>query len=142
MTQRLDTLQAAVLRAKLKHLQQWTDERRERAAHYSRLLEGIPGLITPKEGPGAKSAWHLYTVRTPKRDGLVEELKKHGVSTAVHYPRPIHLQPAMGPAGGKAGDLPVSEHLSHEVVCLPLYPELPLGEVERIASLVRAFLTA
>ena len=139
---RLDTIQAAVLRAKLPHLQQWTDERAERAALYSKLLAGVPGLITPKEGPGAKSAWHLYTVRTPRRDGLIEELKKHGISTAVHYPRPIHLQPAMGAAGGKAGDLPVSEGLSREVVCLPLYPELPLEDVERIAGVVRAFLAA
>ena len=139
---RLDTLQAAILRAKLPHLQQWTDERRERAALYSKLLDGVPGLITPKEAPGAMSAWHLYTVRTPKRDSLIEELKKHGISTAVHYPRPIHLQPAMSPAGGKVGDLPVSEGLSKEVVCLPLYPELPLEEVERIAGVVRAFLKA
>jgi dTDP-4-amino-4,6-dideoxygalactose transaminase len=139
---RLDTLQAAILRAKLPHLQQWTDERRERAALYSKLLDGIPGLVAPKEAPGAKSAWHLYTVRTPKRDALVEELKKHGIATAVHYPRPIHLQPAMSTAGGKAGDLPVSEGLSREVVCLPLYPELPFPEVERIAGVVRAFLKA
>jgi dTDP-4-amino-4,6-dideoxygalactose transaminase len=139
---RLDTMQAAILRAKLPHLQQWTDERRERAALYSKLLEGVPGLITPKEAPGAKSAWHLYTVRTAKRDGLIEELKKNGISTAVHYPRPIHLQPAMAPAGGKVGDLPVSENLSHEVVCLPLYPELPLADVQRIASVVRNFLSA
>jgi dTDP-4-amino-4,6-dideoxygalactose transaminase len=139
---RLDTLQAAILRAKLPHLQQWTDERRERAMLYSKLLDGTKDLATPLEGSGAQSAWHLYTVRTPKRDALIEELKKHGVSTAVHYPRPIHLQPAMGPAGGKAGDLPVSERLSREVVCLPLYPELPLEEVERIAALVRTFLGA
>lgn len=139
---RLDTLQAAVLRAKLPHLQTWTDERRERAALYSRLLGGISGLVTPREGAGARSAWHLYTVRTARRDALVEELKKHEISTAIHYPRPIHLQPAMGPAGGKAGDLPVSESLSREVVCLPLYPELPLAEVERIAGIVRTFLGA
>jgi len=139
---RLDTLQAAILRAKLPHLQQWTDERRERAALYSRLLEGIPGLVTPKEGPGAQSAWHLYTVRTPKREALIEELKKHEISTAVHYPRPIHLQPAMSPAGGKAGDLPVSEGLSREVMSLPLYPELPLDEIERICGVVRSFLGA
>ncbi|MEO8361506.1 MAG: DegT/DnrJ/EryC1/StrS family aminotransferase [Vicinamibacteria bacterium] len=139
---RLDTLQAAILRAKLPHLQQWTEERAERAALYSKLLAGIPGLITPKEAPGATSAWHLYTIRTAKRDGLIEELKKQGISTAVHYPRPIHLQPAMAPAGGKVGDLPVSEGLTKEVVCLPLYPELPLSEVERIAAAVRSFLTA
>ncbi len=136
---RLDTLQAAILRVKLGHLPQWTEERRERAARYTELLEGIPGLVTPREGPGARSAWHLYTIRTPRRDGLVEELQKNGVATAVHYPRPIHLQPAMGPAGGKVGDLPVSESLSREVICLPLYPELPLSQVERIAGIVRAF---
>jgi dTDP-4-amino-4,6-dideoxygalactose transaminase len=139
---RLDTLQAAILRAKLPHLERWTEERRERAALYSKRLGGVSGLITPKEGPGARSAFHLYTVRTPKRDGLIEELKRHGIATAVHYPRPIHLQPAMAPAGGKAGDLPVSEGLSREVVCLPLYPELPLEEVERIAGVVRAYLAA
>ena len=139
---RLDTMQAAILRAKLPHLPLWTDERRERALLYSKLLDGIPGLVIAQEGPGARSAWHLYTIRTPKRDALIEELKKHGVSTAVHYPRPIHLQPAMGPAGGKVGDLPVSEALTREVVCLPLYPELPLADVERIAGLVRAFLAA
>jgi dTDP-4-amino-4,6-dideoxygalactose transaminase len=137
---RLDTLQAAVLRAKLPHLQQWTDERRERAELYSKLLAGVPGLVTPKEGDGARSAWHLYTIRTPKRDGLVQELTKNGISSAVHYPRPIHLQPAMAAAGGKVGDLPVSEALSKEVVCLPLYPELPLEDVERIAGVVRTCL--
>jgi dTDP-4-amino-4,6-dideoxygalactose transaminase len=139
---RLDTMQAAILRAKLPHLEQWTEERRERAALYSKLLDGVPGLVTPREASGARSAWHLYTVRTPKRDALVAELKKHGVATAVHYPRPIHLQPAMGAAGGRVGDLPVSEKLSQEVVCLPLYPELPLEEVERIAALARMFLGA
>ena len=138
---RLDTIQAAILRAKLKHLETWTDERRARVALYTKLLAGTPDLITPKEAEGARSAWHLYTVRTPKRDALIEELKKNGISTAVHYPRPIHLQPAMGAAGGKAGDLPVSEKLSKEVVCLPLYPELPLEEVERIAGVVRTFLS-
>ena len=117
--------------AKLPHLPQWMDERRERAVLYSKLLDGVPGLVTPKEGPGAKSAWHLYTVRTPRRQGLIEELKKHGVSTAVHYPRPIHLQPAMGPAGGQVGDLPLSEGLSREVMFASPYPELPLSEVER-----------
>ena len=139
---RLDTMQAAILRAKLPHLQQWTEERRERAMLYSKLLDGVPGLGLPKEAPGAQSAWHLYTVRTARRDALVEALKKEGISTAVHYPRPIHLQPAMGPAGGKPGDLPVSEGLSKEVLSLPLYPELPLEDVERIASIVRTFLSA
>jgi dTDP-4-amino-4,6-dideoxygalactose transaminase len=137
---RFDTLQAAILRAKLPHLPRWTEERRERVDAYNRLLEGCHDLGTPREAPGARSAWHLYTVRSTRRDALKAYLEAQGISTAVHYPRPIHLQPAMSPAGGKDGDLPVSERLSKEVLCLPLYPELPMADVERVAGLVRAFL--
>src|SRR6266545_1620685 len=136
---RLDTLQAAILRVKLRHLDTWNRERRERAAAYTKLLAGVPGLTLPTEREGARSAWHLYTLRTADRDGLQKRLKEAGVATAVHYPRPIHLQPAMAAAGGKVGDLPVSEQLSREVLCIPLYPELPLDEVDRIAGLLKAF---
>jgi dTDP-4-amino-4,6-dideoxygalactose transaminase len=136
---RLDTLQAAVLRAKLPHLDLWNDERRQRAAAYTEALRDVPGLILPREREGAQSVWHLYTVRTPDRDGLQNHLKSRNIGTAVHYPRPIHLQPAMAAAGGKPGDLPVSEQLSREVLCLPLYPELPLDALTRIADEVRAF---
>jgi dTDP-4-amino-4,6-dideoxygalactose transaminase len=139
---RLDTLQAAVLRVKLKHLERWNAERRERASLYSRSLQGVPGLVLPRERQGARSAWHLYTIRVRERDALAAHLRSRGVGTAVHYPRPIHLQPAMAAAGGKSGDLPVSEQLSSEVLCLPLYPELPLADVERIAGEVRVFLGA
>ena len=136
---RLDTLQAAVLRIKLRHLDTWNQERRERAAAYSAALADVPGLILPRERKRVRSAWHLYTVRTADRDLLAAHLKEKGVSTAVHYPRPIHLQPAMAPAGGRPGDLPVSEQLSREVLCLPLYPELPLPTLEAIAAEVRSF---
>jgi dTDP-4-amino-4,6-dideoxygalactose transaminase len=138
---RLDTLQAAILRVKLKHLERWTDERRRRAETYTRALEGIPGVILPREHPHARSAWHLYTIRTPHRDALQQHLREGGIASAVHYPRPIHLQPSMAPAGGKAGDLPVSERLSRQVLCLPIYPELREDDIERIAGAVRAFLT-
>jgi dTDP-4-amino-4,6-dideoxygalactose transaminase len=136
---RLDTLQAAVLRVKLRHLEAWNAERHERAAAYTRALDGTPGLVLPREREGARSSWHLYTIRTADRDGLKAHLEAEGISTAVHYARPIHLQPAMAAAGGRPGDLPVSEQLCREVLCLPLYPDLPLGEVDRIAGLVRAF---
>jgi dTDP-4-amino-4,6-dideoxygalactose transaminase len=136
---RLDTLQAAVLRVKLRHLETWNAERRERAEAYTRALEGTRGLVLPRERAGARSVWHLYTVRSDVRDALKAHLEAEGVATAVHYPRPIHLQPAMAAAGGRPGDLPVSEQLSREVLCLPLYPELPLGEVDRISRLVRDF---
>jgi dTDP-4-amino-4,6-dideoxygalactose transaminase len=134
---RLDTLQAAVLRVKLRHLDGWNAERRERVRAYDRALAGAAGIVTPRERDGCRSAWHLYTIRAADRDRLQARLKSDGIATAVHYPRPIHLQPAMAAAGGKAGDLPVSERLSGEVLSLPLYPELPLETVERIAALVR-----
>ena len=136
---RLDTLQAAVLRVKLRHLDTWNRERRERASAYAKALEATPGVTLPSEREGARSAWHLYTIRAKDRAGLQNRLKEAGVATAVHYPRPIHLQPAMAEAGGKPGDLPVSEQLSRDVLCLPLYPELPLAQIERIAGVVKHF---
>jgi dTDP-4-amino-4,6-dideoxygalactose transaminase len=136
---RLDTLQAAVLRVKLASLDQWNRERRERVAAYSRALAGAPSVKLPAEARGATSAWHLYTIRVPARDALQKHLAGQGIATAVHYPRPIHLQPAMALAGGRAGDLPVSERLSTEVLSLPLYPELPLAAIDEIAGEIRRF---
>jgi dTDP-4-amino-4,6-dideoxygalactose transaminase len=142
MNSRLDTLQAAILRVKLRHLEGWDAERRERVRAYAQSLADVPGIVVPRERAGAKSAWHLFTVRATDRDGLQKHLAAQGIGTAVHYPRPIHLQPAMAEAGGRPGDLPVSERLSREVLCLPLYPELPLDTVARIAAEVRAYCTA
>jgi dTDP-4-amino-4,6-dideoxygalactose transaminase len=136
---RLDTLQAAVLRVKLGSLDEWNRERRERVAAYTRALSGAPSVGLPTEAPAMKSAWHLYTIRVPDREALQKHLASQGIATAIHYPRPIHLQPAMALAGGRAGDLPVSERLSNEVLSLPLYPELPLAAVEEIAGEVRRF---
>ena len=136
---RLDTLQAAVLRVKLASLEEWNRERRERVVAYARALSGAPSVTLPAEAPGMKSAWHLYTIRVPARDALQKHLAAQGIATAVHYPRPIHLQPAMALAGGREGDLPVSELLSGEVLSLPLYPELPQEAVLEIAGEVRRF---
>jgi dTDP-4-amino-4,6-dideoxygalactose transaminase len=142
MNSRLDTLQAAILRVKLRHLDQWDGERRKRVEAYSRALAGIPGIILPRERAGARSAWHLYTIRSESRDDLQARLRGEGVATAIHYPRPIHLQPALAAAGGRVGDLPASEQLSREVLSLPLYPELPLDSVEAVARTVRAAVSA
>ena len=116
-----------------------TRERRERVAAYDAALSDVPHVrASHGSATAVRSAWHLYTVRVAERDALRAELERQGVATAVHYPRPIHLQPAMAPLGGKEGDLPISEQLSREVLSLPLYPELPLETVARIASHVRA----
>ncbi len=136
---RLDTLQAAILRAKLPHLDEWNEERRGRVAAYDRALAGVPGVVLPREAAGARSAWHLYTIRVQDREGLRQHLSAAGFSSAIHYQKPLHLQPAMAAAGGKAGDLPVSERLSREVLSLPLYPELELHKVEEIAAAVARF---
>jgi dTDP-4-amino-4,6-dideoxygalactose transaminase len=139
---RLDTLQAAVLRVKLRYLDQWNRERRERAEAYTAALRDAPNVAVARERDGARSAWHLFTVRTRDRDGLQAHLTKKGIAAAVHYPRPIHLQPAMAPAGGRPGDLPVSERLSAEVLSLPLYPELPIPTLHRVADEVMTFFGA
>jgi dTDP-4-amino-4,6-dideoxygalactose transaminase len=136
---RLDSLQAAILRVKLRHLERWTEERRARADTYTRALEGAPGVVLPREHAEARSAWHLYTILAPERDALQAHLRQRGIASAVHYPRPIHLQPSMAAAGGRVGDLPVSERVSRRVLCLPLYPELRDEDIERIAGEVRGF---
>jgi dTDP-4-amino-4,6-dideoxygalactose transaminase len=136
---RLDTIQAAILRAKLPHLDTWNQERRDRVAAYSRGLEGLTHVIAPKEHAGSKSVWHLYTIRVKDREGLADHLKSKGVGTAIHYPIPLHLQPAMSSAGARQGDLPTSERLCREVLSLPLYPELPFETIDRIVGEIRAF---
>jgi dTDP-4-amino-4,6-dideoxygalactose transaminase len=136
---RLDALQAAILRVKLRHLPAWNEERRERVRAYDEALSDVPGVVLPREAEGARSAWHLYTIRVAERDALKVHLEAKGIAAAVHYPRPIHLQPAMAAAMGRPGDLPVSERVCREVLSLPLYPELPLDAVRRIADEVRSF---
>jgi dTDP-4-amino-4,6-dideoxygalactose transaminase len=136
---RLDTLQAAILRVKLRHLERWNAERRERAALYAEALRGVPGVVVPLERPGARSAWHLFTIRVRERDALAEHLRSRGIASAIHYPRPVHLQPALAWLGSRAGDLPVSERLAREVLCLPLYAELDPADVARVAGEVEAF---
>jgi dTDP-4-amino-4,6-dideoxygalactose transaminase len=136
---RLDTLQAAVLRVKLAHLEEWNAARRERVAAYDAALAGTPGVTLPRERAGARSAWHLYTLRSQERDALRDHLAGLGIATAVHYPKPIHLQAALAALGGQAGDLPISEALCREVLSLPLYPEMTLESVSRVGAAVRAF---
>jgi dTDP-4-amino-4,6-dideoxygalactose transaminase len=136
---RLDALQAAVLRVKLRHLDEWNRERAERALAYTAALAGTPGLVLPQAGPLVRPAWHLYTVRARDREGLQAHLRGRGIATAIHYPRPLHLQPALAALGGREGDLPVTESLCAEALSLPLYPELPMSTIERIAGEVRAF---
>ncbi|MFI5183231.1 MAG: DegT/DnrJ/EryC1/StrS family aminotransferase [Vicinamibacteria bacterium] len=136
---RLDELQAAVLRAKLKHLAAWIERRRAIASAYHAALAGS-GLVLPTEQPYARAVYHLFVVRHPARDALMGALKDRGVGTLIHYPIPLHLQPAFAPLGGKPGDLPVAEKAAREVLSLPLYPELTDVQIDTVTGAVREVL--
>ncbi len=130
---RLDSLQAAVLRAKLPRLERWNERRRELAAQYARMLADT-GLTLPAELPGTRHAWHLYVVRTDNRESLRDALAARGIETLVHYPRALHQHPAYASLA-RAG-LEQSERLADEVVSLPLYPQLQDDEVERVCEAI------
>jgi dTDP-4-amino-4,6-dideoxygalactose transaminase len=135
---RMEGFQGAVLGVKLPHLQKWTQERRRVAKRYTELLADTP-LRLPREAAYAESAWHLYTVRHPKRDELKKHLDENGVGCAVHYPIPLHLQKAYAYLGHKAGDFPVAEKISRECLCLPMYPELTDKQILRVAEVIKDF---
>ncbi|MGE3404027.1 MAG: DegT/DnrJ/EryC1/StrS family aminotransferase [Vicinamibacterales bacterium] len=134
---RLQGIQGAILRVKLPHLEAWTDARASLAARYDALLAGS-GVITPVVRPDVRHAWHAYTIRVADRAHYASTLLDRGVQTAIHYPIPVHLQPAHADLGYGPGSFPVSERAAGEVLTLPLYPELTDEQVETVAAAVRA----
>jgi len=138
-TDRLHALQAAILTVKLERLGDWTEDRREAGRLLSAALAGA-GIDTPAPPvAGGDHVFHLFVVRSDRRDALREHLATAGVGTAIHYPTPIHLQPAYAPLGLGPGSLPVAERLAGRICTLPLFPGLATDEIERIASAVAAF---
>jgi dTDP-4-amino-4,6-dideoxygalactose transaminase len=135
---RMEGIQGAVLGVKLKHLDSWTSERRRVARRYSELLAGTP-LQLPVEAEYAKSAWHLYVVRHPKRDELKKYLEANKIGCALHYPLPLHLQKCYASLGYKEGDFPVAEKAARECLSLPIYPEMTDAQIHRVAQVIRAF---
>lgn len=131
---RLHELQAAILRVKLRHLDDWTEGRRAHARRYDQLLAGV--VRTPVELPYARHVYHVYVIRSGERESLARALEAEGIHTGVHYPVPVHLQPAWADLGYAPGSFPVSEQAAREVLSLPMYPELPAHELERVAELV------
>lgn len=140
LNSRLDALQAAVLRSKLPHLDAWNAARREHALAYERAFAGSPVRVPPFDGGGRFDIFHLYVIRVPHRDALVEHLAARGIQTIVHYPRPLHLQPCFEPLGHHPGDLPECERAAGEVLSIPLYPELPAEVREEVSAEIRGFL--
>lgn len=138
---RLDTLQAAILRVKLKHLDEWDDRRRENAAFYTKLFKekGVD-IILPYEADYARHVYHLYAVRLKNRKAVMEGLAERGVRTLIHYPIPIHLQEAYKDLGYKKGDFPISEKCCEEILTLPMYPELPEEDIRYVVNSLTSLL--
>lgn len=138
---RLDTLQAAVLSVKLKYLRQWKEKRDYNARLYYQHLEGIPGINLPHQGEDVVPSYFVFPILLEKRDELMENLRAKGIGAAVHYPVPLHKQPAFSHSGLQNGSFPVSEEMSRKILSLPVYPELTPANIEVIATSVKACLS-
>ena len=136
---RLDALQAAVLLAKLPHLEQWSAARRRNAAYYNEAFTGMSDVRTPFIDPANVSIYNQYTLRVSRRDQLQEHLKKKGIGSSVYYPLPLHLQPCFAYLGYSEGAFPESERASKEVISLPVYPELTTAQLDEVIGAVREF---
>lgn len=139
MNSRLDTLQAAILRVKLRYVDRWNQQRGERASLYDTLLNDAQGVVCPTVREGCSHVYHLYVIRTKERDRLREHLESRGILTGIHYPIPLHLQPAYGYLGIGEGAYPVTELAAKEIVSLPLYPELSREDLEAVAGEIKGF---
>jgi dTDP-4-amino-4,6-dideoxygalactose transaminase len=153
---RLDAVQAAILQIKLRYLDRWNEQRRIVAERYHQLLQPISGIILPQEISGGYMVWNQYTIRVtektgssndyyhngnsaPHRDYVRNQLQAQGISSMVYYPLPLHLQPVYQNLGYQPNQLPISEQLSHEVLSLPMFPELTLEQQEQVASGLKSF---
>ena len=130
---RLESLQAAVLRVKLRHLEAWTEGRRAAAARYDALLAGS-GVPTPAVLPNVRHVYHIYATRSASREKWQAALQARGIGTGIHYPTPVHLLPAYADLGYKAGAFPHSEQAANEVLSLPMYAELTAAMQEEVAE--------
>ncbi|MDQ8161423.1 MAG: DegT/DnrJ/EryC1/StrS family aminotransferase [Gemmatimonadota bacterium] len=136
---RLDALQAAVLRAKLPHLESWSAARRRNAAYYDAAFADLGELTTPYIDPANTSIYNQYTVRVPARDALQAHLKERGIGCSIYYPLPLHLQPCFAYLGYREGQCPESERASREVLSLPVFPELSTAQLDEVIDAVRSF---
>jgi dTDP-4-amino-4,6-dideoxygalactose transaminase len=139
---RLDTLQAAILRVKLRYLSQWNQQRAAHAECYYALLRGIEGLSFQTVLSRVLHVYHLFVVETIRRDDLRQYLSSYGIQTGIHYPVPIHLQPAYLDLGYKRGAFPNAEELASRVISLPMFAELTADKIEYVCEQIRTFLDA
>jgi dTDP-4-amino-4,6-dideoxygalactose transaminase len=134
---RLDALQAVVLRAKLPGLAAGNLARQRAARRYAEFLADVPEVILPRTAPGNEHVWHLYTIRVPRRDHVLRCLHEEGIGAGIHYPVPVHLQPAFRHLGYRPGDFPVAEVAAGQLLSLPLYPQITHEQQTRVAGAVR-----
>jgi dTDP-4-amino-4,6-dideoxygalactose transaminase len=137
---RLDELQAAILRVKLRHLSNWQRARQANAAEYTRLLNQIPGVMPPVTPEGFEHVFHQYTIRVERRDALQQFLRERKIGSTVYYPYPLHLQPLYASLGHKPGNFPHAERAAQEVLSLPMYPELRAEQIARVVEAIADFL--
>jgi dTDP-4-amino-4,6-dideoxygalactose transaminase len=137
---RMDEIQAAILRVKLRHLADWQGARRSNAAEYTRLLQQMPGVMPPMEPDGFEHVYHQYTIRTEQRDALQQHLAGRKIGSTVYYPYPLHLQPLYAALGHQTGDFPHAERAAKEVLSLPMYPELRKDQIARVVEAIAEFL--
>ncbi|HXX34196.1 MAG TPA: DegT/DnrJ/EryC1/StrS family aminotransferase [Thermodesulfobacteriota bacterium] len=135
---RLDEIQAASLRVKLKYLDQWNEERRGKANLYTKMLSPS-GPVCPSEKKGVRHVYHLYTIKTGKRDALQRFLKRRGIETLIHYPIPIPLEKAYREMGYRRGDFPLTDQWSRKILSLPFFPEMKESEMNEVAEGIRCF---
>ena len=136
---RLDEIQAAILRVKLRHLSNWQRARQSHAAEYNRLFAQIPGVMPPLAPEGFEHVYHQYTIRSEQRDALQQHLAARKIASAVYYPHPLHLQPLYAPLGHTLGDFPHAERAAQEVLSLPMYAELRKDQIARVVDAIAAF---
>jgi dTDP-4-amino-4,6-dideoxygalactose transaminase len=137
---RLDEIQAAILRVKLRHLSNWQRERQENAAEYTRLLNEVPGVMPPIVPEGFEHVFHQYTIRIERREALQQFLSERKIGSTIYYPYPLHLQPLYASLGHKAGDFPHAERAAQEVLSLPMYPELRKEQIARVVEAIADFM--
>jgi dTDP-4-amino-4,6-dideoxygalactose transaminase len=137
---RLDEMQAAILRVKLRHLSNWQRARQSNAVEYCRLLNQIPGVMPPIIPDGFEHVFHQYTIRVERRDALQQFLSARKIGSTVYYPHPLHLQPLYASLGHKPGDFPHAERAAQEVLSLPMYPELRKEQIARVVDAIAEFL--
>lgn len=135
---RLDEIQAAILRVKLRRLDDWNEARRRNAHLYNELLKDSP-VVTPNEAEYAKHVYHLYVIRTPRRDNLQTYLRERGIATGIHYPVPVHRQTAWRNANYRTEGLPITERYVGKILSLPMYPELDTEQIRYVAETIHTF---